>query len=128
MNKIVIGLGVAAALALAGCGSLSQVDSNGHSDDPVFPDVDDVMLETGTYPNLENLREIAAGVTRDQLYDLIGRPHFSEGFRVREWDYLFHFNTAQGPRTCQYKVLFDKDLIGREFHWAPADCANILNQ
>lgn len=128
MNKTLFGAAVAMTLALAGCGTLSQVDKHGQTDDPVFPDVEDVNFKTGSYPNLDNLRQVRDGVTRDQLYNLLGRPHFSEGFRVREWDYLFHFNTAQGTQTCQFKVLFDQDKIARNFHWAPAECADILNQ
>jgi len=128
MNKKLIGAVALLSLAVAGCGTLSKVDANGHSDNPVFPDVDKTTFHTGSYPNIDNLRQVQEGVTRDQLYDLLGRPHFSEGFRVREWDYLFHFNTPQGLKTCQFKVLFDKDLIGRSFHWAPAECADILKQ
>lgn len=128
MNKKLIGVAIAASLALAGCGTLSQVDNKGQTDKPVFPELDDVTFKTGSYPNLDNLRQVRDGVTRDQLYDLIGRPHFSEGFKVREWDYLFHFNTAQGPKTCQFKVLFDDDKIARSFHWAPEACADILNR
>src|SRR5690606_23501992 len=37
-------------------------------------------------------------------------------------DYLFHFHTPQGVRTCQFKVLFDQDKIARSFYWAPEDC------
>lgn len=128
MSKKLFGAALMMSLALAGCGTLSQVDGQGYTDEPVFPDVDDVNFKTGSYPNLDNLRQVRDGATRDQLYDLLGRPHFSEGFRVREWDYLFHFNTADGLKTCQFKVLFDKDKIARNFHWAPAECADILNQ
>src|SRR5690606_35598367 len=46
---------------------------------------------------------------------------------VREWDYLFHFNTPDGRKTCQFKVLFDNDKIGRSFYWAPAECADMVN-
>lgn len=113
--------------ALAGCGTLSKVDNEGKTEEPVFPDVEDVNVHTGTYPNIENLRKVGDGVTRDQLYDLLGRPHFSEGFRVNEWDYLFHFNTPEGTKTCQFKVLFDKDKLGRSFHWQPTECADLLN-
>ncbi|MBO9357647.1 OmpA family protein [Bordetella petrii] len=113
---------LAAALLLAGCGTLSDVSREGKTDEPVFPDPQKVSLSTGTYPNLENLAQVRDGVTRDQVYDLIGRPHFSEGFQVREWDYLFHFRTPQGTRTCQFKVLFDHDKIARSFYWAPEDC------
>lgn len=113
---------LAAALLLAGCGSLSDVSREGKTDEPVFPKPEDVSLSTGTFPNLDNVAQVRDGVTRDQIYDLIGRPHFSEGFQVREWDYLFHFRTAEGIRTCQFKILFDSDKIARSFFWAPQDC------
>ncbi|HCA15571.1 MAG: OmpA family protein [Alcaligenes pakistanensis] len=115
------------SLALAGCGTLSQVDAEGQTDKPVFPEIDKTTFQTGSYPNIDNLRQVQAGVTRDQLYDLLGRPHFAEGFKVREWDYLFHFNTAQGIKTCQFKVLFDQDMLGRSFYWQPSDCASVLD-
>jgi len=127
MNKKLIGAAVLVGFALAGCGTLSKVDANGQTEEPVFPDVDKATFHTGSFPNIDNLRQVRDGVTRDQLYDLLGRPHFSEGFRVREWDYLFHFNTPQGLKTCQFKVLFDNEKIARSFHWAPAECADILN-
>ena len=120
--------GIALAFLLSACGSLSKVSDQGTTDEPVFPDVEDTTFHTGSFPNIDNLRQVGDGTTRDQLYDLLGRPHFSEGFRVREWDYLFHFNTPEGRRTCQFKVLFDKDELARSFHWAPAECASILNQ
>ncbi|OZI27122.1 hypothetical protein CAL18_06185 [Bordetella genomosp. 7] len=112
----------AAAVLLAGCGTLSNVSRDGTTQQPVFPDRAKVALESGTYPNLQNLAQLQPGATRDQVYDLVGRPHFAEGFQVREWDYLFHFHTPQGVRTCQFKVLFDDDKIARSFYWAPDDC------
>ena len=72
------------------------------------------------------LKEVQAGMTKDQLYDLLGRPHFGEGiWGVREWDYLFHFHTpGQGTNnvtTCQFKVLYDKDSYTQSFFWKPVD-------
>ena len=131
MSQKIIGAAVMASLMLAGCGTLSKVNEQGQTDEPVFPDIEDVTFDSGSYPNLDNLRLVQQGIAgpdgmaRDQLYSLIGRPHFSEGLRVREWDYLFHFHTSEGVKTCQYKVLFDDDLIGRSQYWRPADCANI---
>lgn len=113
---------LAAALLLGGCGTLSEVTREGATNKPVFPDPQDVSLSSGTYPNLDDLAQVQNGVTRDQIYELIGRPHFSEGFRVREWDYLFHFRTADGVQTCQFKIVFDHDKIARNFYWSPQDC------
>ena len=84
--------------------------------------------DRGTFPNLDSLRSIRSGMSKDQLYHLIGRPHFDEGFRVREWDYLFHFNTpgvgTQGVTTCQYKILFDSKKYARSFYWRAVDPVN----
>jgi len=54
--------------------------------------------------------------------ELIGPPHFREGFAAREWDYLFLFRTAQGERSCQYKLVFDAAYRTRTLLWHPAQC------
>ncbi|MHA3905063.1 outer membrane protein assembly factor BamE [Castellaniella sp. WN] len=125
--RVTLGATLLATL-LAGCGNLSKVSSAGSTDKPVFPDPGSVTFRGGSWPNLDNLRQVQAGMSKDQLYNLLGRPHFAEGlFGVREWDYLFHFHTPQGERTCQYKVLFDKDMLARGFHWKPESCAGMLD-
>ncbi|MFA5703719.1 MAG: outer membrane protein assembly factor BamE [Advenella sp.] len=112
-------------LALTACGTMSNVSKDGTADELVWPNVDSVKFDNdqGTFPVATALSQIRSGMTRDQLYYLIGRPHFAEGFRVKEWDYLFHFNTpGQGVNnisTCQYKVLFDSNLVARSFYWKP---------
>ena len=102
-----------ALLALQGCGTTTvskDVSDEGKPGTVVFPDIQkSAWLKEGTFPNLDNLRRIAPGVSKDQLYDLAGRPHFSEGLSsVREWDYIFNFRTGKGAEfiTCQYKVVY----------------------
>ncbi|MDO5680839.1 MAG: OmpA family protein [Pelistega sp.] len=117
-----------AALTLAACGNLSKVSSEGMTEDPIWPDPTQVGMNNGkgTFPDRDALKEVEAGMTKDQLYYLIGRPHFREGiWGVREWDYLFHFHTpGQGTNnvtTCQFKVLYDKNLFTQSFFWKPVD-------
>ena len=111
------------ASLLVGCGTVSQVNKEGDTAEAVFPELKKLTLKDGTWPNIDNLALAQQdGVTRDQLYNLLGRPHFKEGFDTREWDYLFHFKTPQGKKTCQFKVLFDTDKIARNFYWAPENC------
>lgn len=65
-------------------------------------------------------------MSKDQLLDLLGKPHFSEGLvDVREWDYVFNLRTGPAPAfiTCQYKVIFDSRHQAQSFHWQPASCA-----
>jgi len=116
---------MALVLALAACSTHAVKDGNG---DVVFPDPERVVMKEGTFPNVDNVRTVGPGVTREQLYHLLGRPHFNEGFSPKAWNYLFHFRTDEGIVTCQYQVQFDEDKRGQSFHWAPASCADVLEQ
>lgn len=127
-----IALGIAALLALPACGTSSVsrgITDSGTAAEVVFPSPEkDAWLKEGTFPNLDNLRAVGPGTTKDQLYDLLGRPHFREGLAgPREWDYIFHFRRPDGSvATCQYKVIFDKAFEGRTFLWSPAACGDVL--
>ena len=82
--KLSIILPVIAALTLAACGNLSKVSKEGTTDNPVWPDAAKTTFrhdgtQHGTWPNWDNVRQIEAGLNKDQIYELIGRPHFQEG-------------------------------------------------
>lgn len=118
----------AVALALAACGNLSNVSKEGTTDNPVFPKIDESKFnhdgsQFGSWPNWENVRQIERGMNKDQLYNLIGRPHFAEGlYAVREWDYVFNYRERGEHKICQYKILFDKDMNAQSFFWYPNGC------
>ena len=128
-KRLSIAMSAAACLA-SGCSThVSRgISPEGVADEMIFPDAEDATMKGGIFPNPESLRLVKSGVTKDQLYYLLGRPHFREGFAgVREWDYLFHFREAgDRVRTCQFKVIYDRDYLARSFHWLPADCAGVL--
>lgn len=89
----------------------------------VFPELKDAWQNEGQFPNSENLNKIRPGIEKEELYQLIGRPHFSEAQHAREWDYIMKFYMPDDSvKVCQYKVIFDKDYRGQEFYWKPADC------
>lgn len=123
-----LGLSLLAAALLAGCATKSKVKPDGTTDEPVFPEPYSVTFnnDRGTFPTADELANVKAGMTKDELYKLLGRPHYDEGmFGVREWDYLFHFHTpGQGTNdvtTCQFKVIYDKDKFTRSFFWKAVD-------
>lgn len=113
-----------ALVTLAGCGNLSRIDAAGSAADPVFPDPALARPQGGVWPNLDNLRTVRAGLSKTQMYLLLGVPHYQEGiFGVREWDYLLRLPVAGGEQACQYKVLFDRNGLTSEFHWKSEACA-----
>ena len=125
MNKKIVAL-IATVVALTGCAG-TAVTEKGTTEQPVWPKWDSVTFNNtkGTFPDLQSLSQVRTGMTKDQLYYLLGRPQYNDGWRPVEWNYLFHFHTpGQGTddvTTCQYKVLFDKDTYARSFYWNPVD-------
>ena len=91
--------------------------------DTAFPQTDTSTWPEGSFPNTENLSKVAPGMTKHQLYELIGPPHFHESvFRVRVWNYLFHFRTANGIANCQYQVQFDEKSRVVSSTWEDQAC------
>lgn len=97
--------------------------------DTQFPDPASSYRTEGLFPNVANLRNMGTGLTKPQVLDLLGAPHFSEGlFGVREWNYIFNLRDASGNVTqCQYKVLYDDQMKVRGTLWNKPGCADLLN-
>lgn len=120
----IIGLGLAAALlpALGGCRSAAAAGDG-------FPDPARAYPRGGTYANLDNLRQYAPGMNKDQVQALLGTPHFNEGlWGVRSWNYLFNLRPRIGaePVRCQFRIVFDADGRAQAQSWKPASCAALL--
>ena len=115
-------IGIAAILALAGCASSGASQSG-------FPDVSRAHPAGGTYVNLDGLRQYSEGMSKDQLYRLLGTPHFSEGmWGVRQWNYVFNLRPSLGaaPLTCQFQVHFDAAGMATGHAWQPTSCGALL--
>lgn len=125
-------LGIAgfAMLGLQGCATSAGHSPATDSEDVTFPEIDDAWQDKGTFVNLDNLHQMNEGLSKDQVDDLLGRPHFQEGlFSVHEWNYIFHFRTgdaADDYMTCQYQVHFDRDMLTQDMHWRDQQCADFL--
>jgi outer membrane protein OmpA-like peptidoglycan-associated protein len=118
-------IGIAAAVVVLWAGP-AQAQQNRQIS---WPDVGSEWLKEGTFVNIENLKQMGPGLQKDQIYDLLGRPHFTTGmWGVKEWDYLFNFRTGRGYEyiTCQYKVLFDNDYRAESMYWREPTCAQFL--
>jgi outer membrane protein OmpA-like peptidoglycan-associated protein len=118
-------------LLLSACTrSVSNVDSQGKTLKPVFPDPTTAVRPEGSFVNVNNLRNVRPGMTKAELYELTGVPHFKEGaFGVKEWDYIFHFSKSDNTvLTCQYKVLFNSSMKAESFYFKPDNCLSQLSE
>lgn len=120
-----------ASFVLAACtNTVSRyVDANGYvePEDVIFPQLDKAWQKAGQFPNSENLSKIRSGMDKDELYQLIGRPHFSETHGAHEWDYIMKFyQPDESVKICQYKITFDREKRAQEFFWLPEDCVNYV--
>jgi outer membrane protein assembly factor BamE (lipoprotein component of BamABCDE complex) len=94
---------------------------------PKFPDPQSATLPGGTFVNLDNLRNVEPGLTKDQMFDLLGPPHFHEWFvGGHVWNYLFDFRRGAEVVTCQYQVRFDKNMKVSDTHWRDPSCASFV--
>ena len=103
------------------------------ANDVVFTDESQAWQKSGKIVDQNDVVKIGVGTTKNEIYQLIGTPHFKEGFNAREWDYILKFHDAnRNIETCRYKIIFGDDYPGRvrsgefrvtETYWQPASCA-----
>jgi outer membrane protein OmpA-like peptidoglycan-associated protein len=94
-----------------------------------FPDPDSAWLKRGTYTTAETLSHLKPGLSKEQLYALINKPHFKTGiFPASEWGYLFHISNGLGSRVldCQLLIRFDNHMLVKDWFWRQPDCADLM--
>lgn len=133
MRKALLGaVAVVVTAGLVGCaGAPSNNQTNLLEAADGWPAVTDNWYHGGgKFIDPNNILRITEGQTKDQVRNLLGNPHYSEGFfGVREWDYVFNLYTGQGNEyiTCQYKVLYDRDMALESTHWRDQQCPALLS-
>ncbi|NOG31359.1 OmpA family protein [Halomonas sp. TBZ9] len=131
MFKAALGAaGMAAIVTLAGCASPPNNDRTDLVEaGDGWPALDDKWYDGGKFVEPEAILRIRETQSKHQVRQLLGDPHFSEGFfGVREWDYVFNLYTGEGNDylTCQYKVIYDDDMALESTHWRDQQCPALL--
>jgi outer membrane protein OmpA-like peptidoglycan-associated protein len=118
-STIVLSAILVAALAMQGCATPQSP--------PKFPDASSATSAGGTFVNIANLRNVDKGLNKDQMYDLLGPPHFDEWFVGNHvWNYLFNLRRGNEVITCQYQVQFDKNMKVSNTYWRDPACADLV--
>lgn len=132
MHRAALGAAaITAVMVLAGCASPPNNDRTELREaGDGFPALDSNWYDGGRFVEPENILRISEGQTKDQVRQLIGNPHFSEGFfGVREWNYVFNLYTGESGGdyiTCQYQVHFDDDMALDNTRWRDVQCPALL--
>ncbi|WP_432481066.1 OmpA family protein [Moraxella sp. ZY200743] len=121
------------AMTLTGCVSTSALEVE--TDTEVeFPKIDDAVVSSNNYKgsraNWSNIAQIEHGMSKDQLYHLIGYPHYHEGlYGVYEWNYIFNYRDQVGDyRQCQFQIRFDKNKTINAMYWSAPECEEKVKQ
>lgn len=94
---------------------------------PKFPDPQSASPKTGTFVNVDNLRNVGPGLNKDQMFDLLGPPHFNEWFvGGHTWNYLFDFRRGNEVVTCQYQVQYDQHMKVSHTYWRDPACEDFV--
>lgn len=97
-----------------------------------FPDMARAWLRGGDFVNVDNLRQVGRGMSKNQIRALLGNPHFSEGIAgVSRWNYVFNFRTGVDSHvTCQYQLNYAREsgrYLVDSIHWDGPACLDVLN-
>ncbi len=108
----------ALAMLLCGAGACALAA------DELFPAPDQAWIREGSFAAPEAVRSLMPGMTREQVYSLIGAPHFAEGgLYMREWNYLLNQQIDGRVVACQLLLRWDWDRRVESLHWKEPDCA-----
>jgi outer membrane protein assembly factor BamE (lipoprotein component of BamABCDE complex) len=88
-----------------------------------FPEIEDGWKDEYEVISVHTLRQLKMGMTRHQVYHLLGEPHFNEGIRSRTWNYALALQ-AEAPKAamnCSLQLVYDKGRIA-EVKWQRPEC------
>ncbi|EON15487.1 lipoprotein, SmpA/OmlA family [Pandoraea sp. SD6-2] len=101
----------AAFLALAGCSTYDSVT------DKVIGVVTPyrINIVQGNFVSKEAYDQLKAGMTRDQVRQLLGTPLLTDIFHANRWDYVFYFKrgNASVVQERHLRVYFEGDTLAR---------------
>lgn len=89
-----------------------------------FPQREASYRSEGIVASPEMLQLIRAGLSKDQVRQLLGNPHFTEGlFFVKDWNYLIDIAQPEGEKlNCQLQLQFEDSVLTAR-HWQTEACA-----
>ena len=94
-----------------------------------FPDAGSATRREGVFLPPQAPRLLTPGMTKRQVYALLGVPHFHEGLLgERRWNYILDFYTGQGTeyRIRRLQLRWDRRMRLERIAWSDASCRDMV--
>ena len=85
LSRLALGLAACAAAALAGCSSFNSASERLASAVTPYK----VQVVQGNFISREQVEFLKAGMSRQQVRDVLGTPLLASAFHADRWDYVF---------------------------------------
>lgn len=89
---------VAAALALAGCGSFTK-----------WLDAYTIDIQQGNYVSQDEVSKLKPGMSKEQVRFVLGTPLLTDIFHADRWDYVYYHKIPGGKTVERGLAVFFKD-------------------
>jgi OmpA-OmpF porin, OOP family len=87
---------------------------------PHFPDTGDSWRENAMVLDSVKVQGLAVGMSKRQIYRILGAPHFDEGLGADVWNYWF-IDAAKA--NCQLRIDFDDAARIKKVEWNAEACS-----
>ncbi|MGH8746546.1 MAG: outer membrane protein assembly factor BamE [Burkholderiales bacterium] len=88
----------AAALALAGCGSVTR-----------WLDSYTIDIQQGNYVSQDMVSQLKRGMSKEQVRFVLGTPLLTDVFHADRWDYVYYHKVPGGKTEQRKLAVFFKD-------------------
>ncbi|WP_158332739.1 outer membrane protein assembly factor BamE [Basilea psittacipulmonis] len=121
---------------LVACSTSNVNPDTGLTDDPQWPEVSQSDIDSGRVGRVvprESLATLRGGMTKDNLYYILGTPDYVGAWRSTDWNYVLRFkkdDNLENDTVCILKVTYQsprfEPKIARGFYWKPLSPANAV--
>ncbi|MEY3995740.1 MAG: hypothetical protein RL344_83 [Pseudomonadota bacterium] len=129
-KTLLIGLLATSILTLSACNTTQRLVNNTVQ----FPNQDVAWKREGLIINQEQLKLLKPGITKKQVYDIVGAPHYNYGLVDQPyWDYLLTVETPMGDVPCQLVIEWAQPVTRliahiKMLHWKdPVTCGRFAS-
>ncbi len=77
--------------------------------------------------SIDDVRRVALGMTRYQVYQLLGTPHDADAIRSKTWRYAFYLTATGSPKMskCDLRLVYLNGHLASR-NWEGEKCAELV--